>query len=113
VSVAVVDELWSAVADPTRLRLLDALLVHGEATATTLARDAPVTRQAVAKHLAVLDRAGLVEGHRRGREVRYAVRPVGLDTATRSLADVAAAWDRRLAGIKRIAEQLAQEGRHQ
>jgi DNA-binding transcriptional ArsR family regulator len=109
VSVAVEDELWSAVADPTRRRLLDALLAHGEATATTLARDAPVTRQAVAKHLSVLDRAGLVEGRRRGREVRYAVQPAGLDAASRSLADVAAAWDGRLAGIKRIAEQLTQE----
>jgi ArsR family transcriptional regulator, cadmium/lead-responsive transcriptional repressor len=107
VSVAVDDQLWSAVADPTRRRLLDALLVRGEATATTLALDAPVTRQAVAKHLAVLDRAGLVEGRRQGREVRYAVQPVGLDAATRSLADVAATWDLRLAGIKRIAEQLA------
>ena len=74
-----VDEVWAAVADPTRRRLLDVLLAHGEATATTLAGELPVTRQAVAKHLAVLDRAGLVEGRRRGREVRYAVRPERLD----------------------------------
>ncbi len=64
------DELWDAVADPTRRRLLDVLLAHGEATATTLAGELPVTRQAVAKHHAVLDRAGLVEGRRRGRELR-------------------------------------------
>ena len=69
------DELWAAVADPTRRRLLDVLLAHGEATATTLAGELPVTRQAVAKHLAVLDRAGLVEGHRRGREMRFTVHP--------------------------------------
>ena len=81
-----VDELWAAVADPTRRRLLDALLAQGDATATTLAREVPVTRQAVAKHLAVLDRAGLVEGGRQGREVRYAVRPERLDLAARSLA---------------------------
>jgi DNA-binding transcriptional ArsR family regulator len=49
-----VDDLWAAVADPTRRRLLDALLARGEATATTLAGDVPVTRQAVAKHLSVL-----------------------------------------------------------
>jgi ArsR family transcriptional regulator, cadmium/lead-responsive transcriptional repressor len=103
------DELWAAIADPTRRRLLDALLAHGEATATTLAGELPVTRQAVAKHLAVLDRAGLVEGRRRGREVRYAVRPERLDTATRSMNRVAAAWDRRLATIKRIAESSARE----
>jgi hypothetical protein len=69
----------------------------------------PVTRQAVAKQLAVLDRAGLVEGTRRGREVRYAVRPQQLGAATRSLAQVAAEWDSRLSAIKRIAESLKVE----
>jgi ArsR family transcriptional regulator, cadmium/lead-responsive transcriptional repressor len=103
------DELWAAVADPTRRRLLDALLAHGEATATTLARELPVTRQAVAKHLAFLDRAGLVEGRRRGREVRYAVRPDRLDAATQGMARVAAQWDQRLAAIKRLAEASARE----
>lgn len=102
-----VDELWIAVADPTRRRLLDALLAQGDATATTLARELPVTRQAVAKHLAVLDRAGLVEGGRQGREVRYAVRPERLDLAARSLARVASQWDQRLLAIKRIAESAA------
>jgi DNA-binding transcriptional ArsR family regulator len=106
---AVADELWSAVADPTRRRVLDVLLARGEATATTLAGELPVTRQAVAKHLAVLDRAGLVEGRRRGREVRYAVRPQRLDVATRALAQVAAEWDVRLSAIKRIAEAPADE----
>jgi DNA-binding transcriptional ArsR family regulator len=104
---AAADELWAAVADPTRRRLLDVLLARGEATATELAGELPITRQAVAKHLAVLDRAGLVEGRRRGREVRYAVRPERLDTAIRGLADVAAQWDGRLAAIKRIAESSA------
>jgi DNA-binding transcriptional ArsR family regulator len=99
-----VDELWAAVADPTRRRLLDVLLAHGEATATTLAGELPVTRQAVAKHLAVLDRAGLVEGRRRGREVRYAVRPERLDTATQWMARVASDWEGRLTAIKRLAE---------
>jgi DNA-binding transcriptional ArsR family regulator len=104
-----VDELWAAVADPTRRRLLDVLLAQGEATATTLARELPVTRQAVAKHLAVLDRAGLVEGCRQGREVRYVVRPQRLDAAARSMARVAARWDERLMAIKRIAESAARE----
>jgi DNA-binding transcriptional ArsR family regulator len=98
------DELWAAVADPTRRRLLDALLAHGEATATELAGDLPVTRQAVAKHLAVLDRVGLVESRRHGREVRFRVRPERLDVATRRLTRVAAHWDDRLARIKRLAE---------
>jgi DNA-binding transcriptional ArsR family regulator len=102
-----VDELWSAVGDPTRRRVLDVILDRGEATATIVAGELPVTRQAVAKHLAVLDRAGLVEGRRQGREVRYAVRPQRLDVAARSMARVAAEWDARLAAIKRIAEAAA------
>jgi ArsR family transcriptional regulator, cadmium/lead-responsive transcriptional repressor len=101
------DELWAAVADPTRRRLLDALLARGEATATALTGDVPVTRQAIAKHLAVLDRAGLVRSERKGREVRYAVSPERLDEATRRLARVAEEWDERLAAIKRIAEASA------
>jgi len=98
------DALWAAVADPTRRRVLDALLEHGEATTTTLAAGLPVTRQAVAKHMAVLDRVGLVAGLRRGREVRYAVRPERLDDAAEAMSRVAAQWDRRLARIKRLAE---------
>jgi len=104
-----VDELWAAVADPTRRQLLDVLLAQQEATATTLARELPVTRQAVAKHLAVLDRAGLVEKGRQGREVRYVVRPKELDAAARSMARVAARWDEHLLAIKRIAESSARE----
>jgi ArsR family transcriptional regulator, cadmium/lead-responsive transcriptional repressor len=99
-----VDELWSAIGDPTRRRVLDVILDRGEATATVVAGELPVTRQAVAKHLAVLGRAGLVEDRREGREVRYAVRPQRLDAVARSMASVAAQWDARLVAIKRIAE---------
>jgi len=111
------DALWTAVADPTRRRVLDALLEHGEASTTTLAQGLPVTRQAVAKHMAVLNRVGLVTGQRRGREVRYAVRPERLDVAAEAMARVAAQWDRRLARIKRLAESVQAEAeidsRHQ
>jgi DNA-binding transcriptional ArsR family regulator len=100
------DALWAAVADPTRRRVLDALLEQGEATTTTLAEGLPVTRQAVAKHLVVLDRVGLVAGQRSGREVRYTIRPERLDDASEAMARVAAQWDRRLARIKRLAESV-------
>jgi DNA-binding transcriptional ArsR family regulator len=105
-AIAEDDALWAAVADPTRRRVLDALLERGEATTTAIAEELPVTRQAVAKHLAVLDRVGLVAGQRRGREVRYAVRPERLDEAAEAMARVAAQWDRRLARIKRLAESV-------
>jgi DNA-binding transcriptional ArsR family regulator len=101
-----VDEVLAALADPTRRRLLDALAAHGEATATTLAAELPVSRQAIVKHLAVLDRARLVEGHRSGREMRYAVRPQPLTATASWMASLAAEWDARLAAIKRIAESL-------
>jgi DNA-binding transcriptional ArsR family regulator len=98
------DRLWAAVADPTRQRLLDLILAAGEATASALARDLPITRQGIAKHLAVLERAGLVEATRSGREVRFRVREDRLDQATRRMAQVVARWDRRLATIKQLAE---------
>lgn len=106
-----VDSVLVALADPTRRQLLDVLAAQGEATATTLAERLPVTRQAVVKHLGVLDAAGLVSGSRVGREVRYAVRPAALDTAARWMAALATDWDRRLATIKRAAEQAEQEER--
>jgi DNA-binding transcriptional ArsR family regulator len=77
----------------------------GEGTATTLAGDLPVSRVAVIKHLAVLDRAGLVECRRAGREVLYTVRPEQLDATARWMARLASHWDARLAAIKRIAEK--------
>ncbi|MDF2709440.1 MAG: hypothetical protein K0R62_5092 [Nonomuraea muscovyensis] len=94
----------AALADPTRRRLLELLAAHGDATATTLAERLPVSRQAVVKHLAVLEAAGLVSGSRVGREMRYAVRPEALDATAQWMAALAADWDRRLAAIKRVAE---------
>ena len=111
------DELWEAVADPSRRKVLDLILAHGQATPTTLAAELPFTRQAVAKHLAILTRAGLVEAHRHGREVRYTIRAERVDAAARALASAAEAmaaaaarWDQRLDAIKRLAEAQARSG---
>jgi DNA-binding transcriptional ArsR family regulator len=97
-------DLVAAVTEPTRRQLLDLLLEGGAATATALAAGLPVTRQAVSKHLAVLERAGLVHPAKEGREVRYRLDVARLDEATRSLGELAASWDRRLLRIKRLAE---------
>ncbi len=96
--------VFAALADPTRWRLLGTLADQGEGTATTLAAELPVSRPAVIKHLGVLDRAGLVRRRRAGREVRYRVEPERLDATARQMAAVAAAWDRRLAALKALAE---------
>jgi DNA-binding transcriptional ArsR family regulator len=98
------DELWSAIADPSRRRLLDLLVRDGEASASALAHEVPFTRQAVAKHLGILEQAGLVTRHREGREVRFRVDPGRIDEATRAMARQASDWDSRLATIKRLAE---------
>jgi ArsR family transcriptional regulator, cadmium/lead-responsive transcriptional repressor len=105
------EKMLEAVADTSRRRVLDLILAHGEVTPTALAADLPFTRQAVAKHLSVLDRAGLVESRRTGREVHYSVRPEHLDVAVRAMAKVAARWDARLNMIKRVAESRARATR--
>ena len=100
------DELWAAIGDPTRRRVLDLLLTGGPGTASSLSRELPVTRQAVAKHLSVLERAGLVRPEPSGREVRYGVEPEQFARAAAQLAEVGRAWDGRLRRIKAIAEAI-------
>lgn len=106
------DDLWSAIGDPTRRRMLDLLLV-GEGTATSLSAQLPVTRQAVAKHLGVLDRVGLVHASAEGRERKYRVDDAQLAVAVAQLESVGSAWDARLQRIKRIAEQIQKTGKAQ
>ena len=107
------DALWSAVGDPTRRRMLDLLLAEDGGTATSLSARLTVTRQAVAKHLAVLDRAGLVHGVTAGREKQYHVDSAQLARAVAQLADVGATWDRRLRRIKEIAEAIQERAHKQ
>jgi DNA-binding transcriptional ArsR family regulator len=98
------DQLWAAVAEPGRRRLLDVLVAHGEATPTSLAKELPFTRQAVSKHLAVLLDAGVVAQRRTGREVHYTIQPERLEAAARAMTAAAARWDARLRTIKRHVE---------
>ncbi len=98
------DELWSAIADPSRRQVLDLIVSNGDVSASWLAGRVPFSRQAVSKHLAVLEQAGLVSRRKHGREVLYQIQAGRLDQATRAMADLAAQWDRRLGTIKRLAE---------
>jgi len=95
-----------ALADPRRRELLAALVDRGSASATTLAGLLPVSRQAVLKHLEVLEKAGLVVSGRQGREVLYRVRREPLDASRKWLEDLGALWDRRLSAIKLAAEAV-------
>jgi DNA-binding transcriptional ArsR family regulator len=83
-----------------------AALADGDASASALAGPLPVSRQAIAKHLAVLQEVGLVEPVRAGREGRYRVLGSALSAVARRLDAVGAEWERRLAVIRDIAEGL-------
>ena len=105
------DELWSAIADPSRRLVLDLLVSNGDVSASWLAGRVPFSRQAVSKHLVVLDRAGLVDRRKQGREVLYRVNADRLDQATQAMAELAAQWDRRLEAVKRLAETAHSESK--
>jgi DNA-binding transcriptional ArsR family regulator len=98
---AVAEEVFIALADPSRRGILAALAASGPATATDLATRLPITRQAIAKHLAVLTEAGLVAaepGER--RRVRYRLRSAPMQVAQQFLAALARDWDGQLGALK-------------
>lgn len=97
--------VFAALGDETRWSILVAL-GEGDASASALAGRLPVTRQAIARHLDVLEGVGLVDSVRVGREVRYRVLGAQLSDAARRLEGIGEVWDRRLAAIKQIAEEL-------
>jgi DNA-binding transcriptional ArsR family regulator len=94
------DAVFAALADPTRRDVVRGLAA-APATATELAAHVPVSRQAVVKHLSMLERAGLVDAQRDGRNVRYRLTPAGFSDAVAWMTDVGAAWDSRLAALQR------------
>jgi DNA-binding transcriptional ArsR family regulator len=95
------DAVFFALADPTRRAVVRRLLSRDSVTATQLAGDLPITRQAIAKHLHALTDAGLVESRREGRETRYRLTPDGLGEASSWLEAVGAEWDERLERLRR------------
>jgi ArsR family transcriptional regulator, cadmium/lead-responsive transcriptional repressor len=105
------DELWSAIGDPSRRQVLDLLVTNGEVSASWLAGQVPFSRQAVSKHLVVLERVRLISRRKQGREVLYQVDAERLDQATRAMAELAAQWDRRLGALKRLTEAAYAESK--
>jgi DNA-binding transcriptional ArsR family regulator len=97
--------LFAALADPTRRQVIRSLSGAEPVTASGLAAELPITRQAIAKHLGALERAGLVEPHREGRETRYRLTPAPLDDAIAWMEEVGARWDRSLAKLSERARR--------
>lgn len=97
--------LLSAIADPTRRAVFERLTSEGPASATQLAAEMPVTRQAIAKHLSLLDAVGLVEKIQQGRQMVYAARVAPLEGVTEWLETVGADWDARLERLRQAFDQ--------
>jgi DNA-binding transcriptional ArsR family regulator len=106
---AIAEQVFTTLADPTRRAILAALAAGGPATATDLADRLPVTRQAIAKHLALMAEAGLVTAeHGERRRVRYRLRSAPMQVAQQFLAALARDWDRSL---EALTEHLGQSVR--
>jgi DNA-binding transcriptional ArsR family regulator len=99
-----VDAVFTALADPTRRRMIETLADRATVTASGLAAELPITRQGVAKHLAALRRARLVRAERIGRETRYRLDGAPLEDAARWIARVGGEWDHRLGELQRLFE---------
>jgi DNA-binding transcriptional ArsR family regulator len=96
------EDVFAALADPTRRRLVEWLSREGPASATELARRLPISRQGVAKHLAALAEAGLVVPLREGRDVRYRLTAEPLTRAMQWMAALAARWDERMEALSAL-----------
>jgi ArsR family transcriptional regulator, cadmium/lead-responsive transcriptional repressor len=108
------NELFGALADPTRREVLRSLAEQPGLTASRLAGELPMTRQAVSKHLSALSGAGLVTARREGRETRYTLTPAPLAEAIDWMTSVGAEWDERLERLRRSAQSgRARAPRHQ
>ena len=94
-------DVFDALGDPTRRHIVESLS-RQEASATQLAADLPVTRQAVAKHLTALREAGLVEPRRQGRETLYRLNAEPLEAAATWIVRVGGEWDERLERLRRL-----------
>lgn len=103
--------VFAALADPTRRRIVELLTSDGPATATSLSAQLNISRQAVARHLALLDDADLAQPTRTGRETRFELTLEALDDVTRWVDQVSSDWSRRLALLAASVEE--QQGDHE
>ena len=99
--------IFAALADPIRQDLVGNLAENSPKTATQLAEDYPITRQGILKHLHILEDAGLVAVHQKGREMRYTLTPGPLSEIDEWIKQISATWDERLQRLKALLENEA------
>jgi ArsR family transcriptional regulator, cadmium/lead-responsive transcriptional repressor len=99
--VSSINHVFSALSDPTRRQVIERLVARGGASATELAEELPVSRQAIAKHLLALNEAGLVTSEQSGRQKRYRLTPQPMGEVVGWMAEVGAQWDARLGALRR------------
>jgi DNA-binding transcriptional ArsR family regulator len=97
--------VFAALGDEVRLRMVARLCDEGPLSITKLAEDSGVTRQAIAKHLRVLEDAGVVKGEREGRERLWTLEPARLEEARRQIEFISSEWDKRLGRLKAFVER--------
>jgi DNA-binding transcriptional ArsR family regulator len=105
--------IFAALADPLRRDLLENLAENGPRTATQLSREYPISRQGVLKHLTILEKAGLVVVHQKGREKRFTLTPEPLGELEQWVQEISAKWDERLLRLKTMLEQERDERQDQ
>ena len=98
-------QLFAALGEPTRLNVVDRLRDGSEKSIASIATGLPITRQALTKHLKVLEAAGIANSRRLGRETVYRIDPLGLVTAERWIADVSSQWDSAIDRLKKHVER--------
>jgi DNA-binding transcriptional ArsR family regulator len=101
--------VFAALAHPIRRNLMVNLAEHSPLTATQLAREYPVTRQDILKHLQILEHASLVVVNKKGREKRYSLTPAPLSEVDQWIRDIGAIWDERLLRLKAFIEEESGE----
>jgi DNA-binding transcriptional ArsR family regulator len=106
-----IDAVFGALGDSTRRVIMETVAREGGASASALARRLPIviTRQGIAKHLAILEAAGLLDRRRQGKEIRYHPRVERIEEAMTWMAGIAAEWDERLGALARLAAEVDDE----
>jgi len=100
------DAVWAAITEPSRRLLIELLSIHGSLSASRLALNVPFSRQAVAKHLEVLEKSGIVHHWKQGKEVLFALQEDRLLEVSKVMRETSSRWEQRLQRLKTVTESI-------